>query len=371
MKLLKSTDWGMLVPALVISFFGLLTMMSIGGEASLAGKQLTWLTLGVVSFFAVSTLDLRFLRQTYVVVGVYALAVSLLAALFVVGSVYNGAQGWLNFGAFVVQPADPAKFALILMMAKYFSRRHVFIAHFRHIFVSGAYALIIVLLLFFQPDFGSAAIVLGLWAGMVLVTGIPFRYILFLALSGVVTFLLLWNFGFEEYQKARVMTFLNPLSDIQGRGYNAYQSTIAVGSAGWFGKGVGYGTQSRLQFLPQHETDFIFASYAEEWGVVGVLILFILFGILLYRLVENARQGATNFESLFILGVAYLIVVHATVHIGGNVGLLPVTGTTLPLMSYGGSHIVVTYTMLGIINAMRAYRRGVRSTADSEIVGVG
>lgn len=345
-------------------------MTSFSGETGFAERQVVWVLLGVVAFFIASSLDLRFLRRTWTVTAVYAVAILLLALLFVFGSVFGGAQGWFNFGAFALQPADPAKLALILVLAKYFSRRHVEIARMRHIVISGAYAFFVIALLFFQPDFGSAIIVAGLWFGMVLIAGIPFRYLAGLFGAGLVAGVLLWNFGFADYQKARIMTFLHPLADIQGSGYNAFQSTVAVGSGGVFGQGIGYGTQSRLQFLPQHETDFIYASFAEEWGLVGVIILLILFSVLVYRLVDNARRGETNFESLFVLGVAVLIMVHGTVHVGGNIGLLPVTGTTLPFMSYGGSHMLVGYTMLGMVNAMRRYERTVRSADDREVAGL-
>lgn len=369
MRILRTTDWVLLGAALLISAAGLISMNSFVGDSHFAGRQLIWVGLGVVVFFVVSALDLRFLRRTGVVTLIYVIAAAMLALLFAFGSVFGGAQGWFNFGAFALQPADPAKLALILVLAKYFSRRHVEIARFRHIALSGAYAFIIIALLFFQPDFGSAAIVAALWLGMVFIAGIPFRHVAGLLGIGLLAGALLWNVGFAEYQKARVLTFLHPLADIQGSGYNAFQSTIAVGSGGLFGKGVGYGTQSRLQFLPQHETDFIFASFAEEWGFFGVCILLILIGVVVFRLIENARHGETNFESLFGLGVAVLILVHTTVHIGTNVGLLPVTGTTLPFMSYGGSHILVGFALLGMVNAMRKYERKVRVDGAREVVG--
>ncbi len=346
-------------------------MESFSAASPFADRQLVWLGLGIAAFFIFSSLDLRVLRRTSVVTAIYGIALFLLALLFVVGSVLSGAAGWFNLGAFTIQPADPAKVALILVLAKYFSRRHVEIAHFRHVLVSGGYAFVVIALLFFQPDFGSAVIVAGLWLGMVLVAGIPLRYVAGLVALGSVAIIILWNFGFADYQKVRIITFLHPLADIRGSGYNAFQSTVAVGSGGLFGKGIGYGTQSRLQFLPQHETDFIFASFAEEWGFVGVLLLLGLFGTLVYRIVDAAKNGETNFESLFALGVAVLIIVHASVHIGTNIGLLPVTGTTLPFMSYGGSHIVTGYAMLGMVNAMRRYGRSVRGAADREVVGVG
>jgi len=166
-----------------------------------------------------------------------------------------------------------------------------------------------------------------------------------------------WFFLLEPYQKDRILVFLHPLADLSGAGYNAYQSTIAVGSGELFGKGVGYGTQSRLQFLPEYETDFIFAAFAEEWGFVGSALLLILFGLVIWRILRVALVGASNFEILFGIGVAILFVSQMVVNIGMNVGLLPVTGLPLPFMSYGGSHLLAEFVALGILAGMRRQAR--------------
>jgi rod shape determining protein RodA len=370
MRVLERTDWLMFGSAVFISLAGLSSMYGFGIGVSFAERQIIWLSLGIGVFFLFSFIDFRFLRRTGVVVAIYGIAVFLLALLFALGVALNGAQSWFDLGAFTIEPVDPAKLALIVVLAKYFSRRHIEIAQIRHLIVSGAYMFAIFALLFLQPDFGSAVIVGAVWMGMVLVAGIPLRHLAALLAIGALAFSALWFFAFEPYQKDRILTFIHPLSDISGAGYNAFQSTVAVGSGGLLGKGIGYGTQSRLQFLPEHETDFIFAAFAEEWGFVGTALLLILFGVLLYRLVENAREGATNFESLFILGVAILFSIHALIHIGMNIGLLPVTGITLPFMSYGGSHLLTGYALLGIVNAMRNYSRTVTDDESHEMVGV-
>ncbi len=356
--------------AFLISLAGLSSMYGFGAKDVYAPRQVLWLVIGLGIFFVASTIDFRFLRRTSVVVLIYALAFFFLALLFAIGSAFKGARSWFNVGAFAIEPVDPAKFALIVVLAKYFSRRHIEIARMRHIVVSGAYAFFIFALLFLQPDLGGSVIIAALWIAMVLIAGIPFRRLAFLIGAGSVAILLIWIFALHPYQKARIATFLHPLADISGAGYNAFQSTVAVGSGGILGKGIGYGTQSRLQFLPEHQTDFIFAAFAEEWGLIGTLILLGLFGLLLYRLVDSARQGATNFETLFTLGVASLFMIHAVIHIGMNVGLLPVTGVPLPFMSYGGSHIITSYALLGIVNAMRHYGRSVHEDEYHEMVGI-
>jgi rod shape determining protein RodA len=192
---------------------------------------------------------------------------------------------------------------------------------------------------------------------MVLVSGISKKHLFAVFLIGVITFGGLWFYVFKDYQKLRVMSFIHPLTDIRGSGYNAYQSTIAVGSGGLFGKGIGYGTQSRLKFLPEFQTDFIFAAFAEEWGFFGVLLLLVFFGIIIWQILRGSFYGSTNFEILYGLGLAILFLSHFTINIGMNIGLLPVTGITLPFMSYGGSHLVTEFAGLGILIGMRRYSR--------------
>ena len=180
-----------------------------------------------------------------------------------------------------------------------------------------------------------------------------------------------WAFGFQAAPEGTAScTFIDPAANIQGAGYNAYQSTVAVGSGGLWGKGVGYGTQSRLKFLPEYQTDFIFAAFAEEWGFAGIVILFALYGIIIWRIVVNASRGATNFEILFGAGVAVFFIVHIVINVGMNIHLLPVTGTPLPFMSYGGTHLLSEFLLLGILMAMRRYARPAHKDATrNEFIG--
>jgi len=364
-------DWFLFSAAFLLSLAGLVTMNSFVGERYFFDRQIIWLALSLLVFFIASTIDWRFLRRTGVIVSLFVFFCGLLVLLFGVGSVVKGAQSWFDFGGFSFQPSDPVKLVLILMLSKYFTRRHVEIAHIRHLLVSGMYALILVSLVIVQPDFGSAIILFAIWFGMVLVSGISKKHLTAVVLLGIVVFASLWFFVFAPYQKQRIITFIHPLADIRGSGYNAYQSTIAVGSGHLFGKGIGYGTQSKLQFLPEYETDFIFAAFAEEWGFVGVLLLLFLYGVVIWRIVLNAMRGAGNFESFFGLGLAILLMVHIIIHLGMNIGLLPVTGTTLPFMSYGGSHLLTEYLGLGILMGMRRYSRATHAEdIQNEMSGV-
>ena len=366
-----SIDWVLLSTSFAIVFFGLITMNAFMGENLFFEKQLISFMVAIVVFFLSTRIDTDILKRTNVLVTLFIIMSTLLIVLFGLGHVAKGAQSWFKVGLFAFQPADAMKLLLILILAKYFSRRHVEIAHYRHIVVSGVYAFIPFILVLLQPDFGSAMIIFFIWFGMILVSGVSKKHLALVFLVGAVAFGGLWVEVLKPYQKARVLTFLNPLSDIRGAGYNAYQSTIAVGSGQIIGKGVGYGTQSRLRFLPEYQTDFIFAAFAEEWGFVGVVILFILFAIIIWRILTIALLGATNFEMLYGAGVAIFILSHFIVNIGMTIGLLPVTGVTVPFMSFGGSHLLIEFTALGLLVSMKKSARTIhRSVLSHEFLGV-
>ncbi|MCR4323245.1 MAG: rod shape-determining protein RodA [Candidatus Azambacteria bacterium] len=364
-------DWILFFSVLPLVAVGLVTMNSFVGENYFFSKQIVWAGISIAAFFGLSFMDFRFLKRTDVLMTLFLSAMGVLVFLLVFVSSIKGAQSWLSVGGFTFQPSDPIKLIVILILAKYFSRRHIEIANVRHILVSGFYAFVPFVLVFLQPDFGSAIIIASIWLGMIMVSGISKKHLLIVLLTGVVVFSLLWSYGFTPHQKQRIVTFLNPLTDIQGAGYNAYQSTIAVGSGELLGKGIGYGTQSRLEFLPEYQTDFIFASFAEEWGFFGIVLVFILFGIMLWRILVNALRGATNFEMLYGVGLAIFFMSQGAIHIGMNIGLLPVTGLPIPFMSYGGSHLLTEFVGLGILMGMRSYARAThRDNMGKEFIGI-
>jgi rod shape determining protein RodA len=371
MRKIFDIDWILLVSALFLSVAGLITMGSFGYSEGYFLKQIIWIIISVAIFFGLSLFDYRFLKRTGVVVGVFSVSVLVLLALFVLGHVSKGAQSWFMVGGVSFQPADAIKLVIIILLSKYFSKRHIEIANVRHIFLSGAYVFLIFALVFFQPDFGSALIIFLIWFGMILVSGISKKHLLAVFVVGSIAFAVLWGSLLQDYQKQRVLNFIHPLADIRGAGYSAYQSTIAVGSGQVLGKGIGYGTQSKLSFLPEYETDFIFAAYAEEWGFIGVLILFILFGILLWRIILTAYYGASNFEILFGCGIAIMLFSHFLVNVGMNIGIMPVTGITFPFMSYGGTNLLTCFTGLGILMGMRRYGRSAhKDLMKNEFLGI-
>ena len=374
-KVSKGIDWLMVASIVLIALAGLVTMKSFApaeNNGDFFGKQVIWLLVAFAVFFSFSFIDFRFLRRTGVLVGLFLFFCGLLFLLFFIGKISHGAESWFSLASVSFQPVDLMKLTLVLVLSKYFSRRHVEIKYVKHIFISALYAFIPFVFVLLQPDFGSALIILLIWLGMVLVSGISKMHLLFVLGSGVLAFFILWTFAFAPYQKSRIVNFLNPLADIHGSGYDAYQSTIAVGSGELFGKGVGFGTQSRLQFLPEHETDFIFAAFTEEWGFVGAVIVLILYGVVVYRILFLSSLGASNFEMLFGMGIAIFFMSHILINVGMNLGLLPVTGIPLPFMSYGGSHLLAEFSGLGILASMRRYssRPAHRDDMKNEFLGI-
>lgn len=370
-KVALRIDWILFCATLPLLGAGLVTMNSFTGDSQFFIRQIIWIAVAIAVFFGLSAIDYRFLRKTWVSVLLFIISCALLVGLFVVGKISHGAASWFNLGFFSFQPADIIKLVIIIVLAKYFSRRHIEIANVRHIFVSGFYAAVIFFLVLIQPDFGSAVIIFFIWLGMVLVSGISKKHLLGMFFLGLIVFGCLWAFVFRDYQKNRIKSFIYPLTDIHGTGYNAYQSSIAVGSGQLWGKGVGYGTQSRLKFLPEYQSDFIFSAFAEEWGFAGVLILFLLYGIVVWRIILIALRGNTNLEMLFGAGMAIFLIVHFFINVGMNMQLLPVTGQTLPFLSYGGSHLVTEFAGLGILMGMRRNARVVhKDSTKDEFIGV-
>ncbi len=356
-RFLKTIDSAFVLAMVCIMMAGLFTMSSFQGDDSYFWKQGAWIIFSLSVFFGASLFEYRFLKQTRVVMILYVLLLILLLLLFILGHVSKGAESWFHVGGIAFQPIDLMKIGLVIVLAKYFSRRHIEIANIRHIIVSFIYMLIPAILVVLQPDFGSAMVLFSIWLGLVFVSGISIKHLLFVIGFGVLVFSLAWNIAFKPYQKARIINFVNPLTDVRGSGYNAYQSTIAVGSGGVLGKGIGYGTQSRLNFLPEYKTDFIFAAFAEEWGFVGAILLLLFFFIIFFKLTIYAYVADSTFEALFTYGVLIWVMTHVTINIGMNIGVMPVTGIPLPLMSYGGSHLLAECLALGMCSGMRRYSR--------------
>ncbi|MEI6352468.1 MAG: FtsW/RodA/SpoVE family cell cycle protein [Candidatus Nomurabacteria bacterium] len=367
----KKIDWTIFASILTLMIFGLVTMSNFSDGNSVFWKQIIIIIIASTLFVSLSFFDYRFLKSSYLIVFLYMILVAFLFFLFVFGHIAKGGARWFNLGSFFFGPSEPMKLILIILLAKFFSKRHVAIANIKNILISLVYLSIPALLVMLQPDLSTAIILCSIWLGMVLVSGLSKKHLSIFLLIGITFALVAWNFYLHDYQKNRILTFVNPGYDLHGTGWNAYQSIVAAGSGGVLGKGVGYGSQSRLGFLPEHETDFIFASFLEEWGMIGGIIVFILFGIIIFNLYQKSTKANSNFETLFIVGVSIWFIVQLSMNMGMNIGLVPVTGVPLPFMSHGGSHLIVECVALAMCVGMSRYGRAAHpSKFKNEFLGL-
>lgn len=347
MKLEK--NYSILVFPILLSIFGLSTVFSLGTENSVFVKQTILFVLGISAAILISFFDLRFLRQGHFVFIFYCISLLLLTLLVILGHTINGSQSWFRIFGISIQPVEFAKLTLICLLARFFYKRHADVSYLPTLIFSSLYCLIIFILTILQPDLGSGLVVLGIWGAIVFVSGIPKKYVLGIVVLFAIISFISWNVFLQPYQKSRIFNFIDPTRDIRGSGYNVYQSMIAVGSGGLYGKGINFGTQSKLAYLPEYETDFIFAAFAEEWGYVGVLLCLTTFLILILKILFMSMRMESNFEVLVLVGISAYFIIHFCVNVGMNIGLLPVTGIPLPFMSSGGSHILVEWIMIGMI----------------------
>ena len=353
---LRKLDWSLIVIVLLLSGVGLFTIYGIGSPESLVffKKQFFFLGLGLLLMFSLSFFDYRvFKNYSSVLLVLYLFS---LFSLFLVLSSQEirGATSWFRLGSLNFEPIELIKIVIILLLAKYFSFRHIEMYRIRHLIVSGIYIGLPASIIILQPDFGSILVLFSIWLGLVMVAGIKLRHLFILSLIMVLLFAGGWSVFLKDYQKQRILTFLNPQEDPLGQGYHISQSLIAIGSGGWFGQGLGASSQVGLKFLPEQHTDFIFATLAEQRGLVGVLFLLALFALLFWRLIKIALLSLNNFSRLFAAGLTIMIFSQLIINIGMNMALLPITGLTLPLISYGGSSLISIFLGLGILQSIKA-----------------
>lgn len=351
---LKKIDWALTALVIVLVLFGAFSIYSTGGDDIFNfKKQMLWLIIGVVVMFFVSMFDYRNLKNhTGPVLILYGVSVFLVFGVLIFGVSVRGSESWYRLGPLTLEPVEFVKIALIVLLAKYFSMRHIEMYSFRHVATSGAYVFVPAFFVFLQPDIGSVVTLMALWLGIMLVAGIKIRHLAVLAITGIVLFLLMWSFVFHDYQRSRLVSFINPDFDPRGGGYNVAQSIIAVGSSGFLGGGIGAGTQSQLGFLPEAHTDFIYSAITEETGLLGALLLFVSFAFLFGRIGQIAKNAKNNFARFVVSGFSILLFSQIIINIGVALGLFPVTGIPLPFVSYGGSSLISLFLMLGIVQSV-------------------
>ncbi len=359
-KTFRGYDVILLFTAIVLSCIGLAAIYSVdlsrGEGLSFFSRQVLALGIGLVGLVLLSRLHITFYEAHSRVIYITAFVLLVLVLFF--GTTIRGTTGWFRFFGFSFQPAEFAKIALVIFLAWRIDRQARRFQTWQFLLVMTILTGLLAGLIMLQPDLGSSMILVGVWFGMMLLAGIPKRYTFGLVFVGVSVIVISWFFLFQDYQKNRILTFINPERDPLGSGYNVTQSIIAIGAGGIFGRGLGFGSQSQLHFLPEAQTDFIFAVIGEELGFVGTSLLLILYAVLIFRLAVIAHQARGEFASYIALGIALIFLLQVTINVGAAIGLLPVTGVTLPLVSYGGSSLIINLLLIGVAeSAARASRR--------------
>jgi len=352
---IKNFDWILFAAVMLLICFGLVELYSIAlgqGAADLLNfkKQIFFCCIGFVLLFLFASLDYHTLRgfSNYF----YLLGVLLLSGVLLFGETVHGTRGWFSLGGLSLQPVEFVKIFVIIFLARYFSDVSLKANPLKHFIVTGGGVAVFVVLVLAQPDFGSALIIFLLWLAVISLAGYKRRYFIAMFMALIIVFGLAWNFYFEAYQKQRIITFFNPAFDPLDQGYNIAQAIIAIGSGGLYGRGIGFGSQSQLKFLPESQTDFIFAVVSEELGFLGVSIALLFFLIFFYRCLLNIRKINDDFGIFFVLGAASLIFIEMFINIGMNIGILPVVGIALPFLSYGGSAMITNLILVGVVESI-------------------
>lgn len=356
-KILK-LDWTILFSVTFLLAIGLLVLYGVSlGENNIGlgnfKKQLISAFIGIILMFSIAFFDYRSLN--FFSTKLYFVMLFVLFLVLFFGTKIRGTTGWIGLGAFNIQPVEIAKLVMVIFLASFFSKKKSQMSIVVRIITSVVLVFIPIFLIIKQPDFGSAMIIIFSWSAMLSISGISRKNLIALLLIGFVVSYSGW-FVLRPYQKERLVSFVNPYNDPRGSGYNVIQSMVAVGSGGIFGKGLGHGSQSQLNFLPEKHTDFIFAVVAEELGFLGAFTVLLFLGLLFYRMKEIARVASDNFGYLLAVGIMVMFFSQSLVNIGMNIGIMPVAGVPLPILSYGGSSLVAVLASIGVVQSVYVHR---------------
>ena len=351
-SILGRFDWVLLGAAALLGVMGMVTLTSI--DAGIAVRQAVFWGIALVIILAGGFVSWEWLfTQRWFRHGLYWLSTALLVGPFFLSSAVRGTRSWIVVGGQQFEPSELAKIGLIVILASFFSRRYVAAWSGKNIAASLFYALVPTLIVALQPDMGSALVLAGIWFGFIMVVGVNKKRLLAGVLVCLVLLLALWFFVFKDYQKERILGFLFPERDPLGVNYNVIQSKIAIGSAGFLGKGFDKGTQIQLGFLPEAHTDFIFAAFVEEWGLLGGTVLILTYILLLIRIAIVGIRAQRNDLKFACLGSGLFFLIHFFINIGSAIGIVPVIGISLPLVSYGGSNLLTSAVLISMIERIR------------------
>ncbi len=348
---LRRLDWILVGSLLGIIAIGLVTISSSSHQLFI--KQITWVSLGLLFFIGASLIDWQVIvTRRIFLFALYGGIILLLLLTYFFAPNIRGSRGWLEIFGFRLQGSEFARIILILLYAAFFARRHISIGRPLTILFSFVYLIPIIGIIILQQDLGSAIVLFGLWIAFLLVSGIPLRSLGIIFLLILILSSLAWGYGLKSYQKERIVGFLYPETRTLGINFSVTQSKIAIGSAGFWGKGYGQGSETHLGFLPDALTDFILAAYIEEWGFFGAFVLLALFSLLFSRILLMGLSAGDNVSRFIALGTAAALLLNAGVNAGSTLGLMPVIGTPFPLLSYGGSSLLTFLILLGIVSSI-------------------
>lgn len=357
---LKYLDRTLAVTCFLLLLIGLslIYSTSLNSSKGIFVHQIIYSLLAVVLFIFFAFFDYRTLTKQSRFY--YVAFVISLVALLGVGKVVQGSGRWFNLGFINLQPAEFMKLVMVLVLARFFALRRGEINSFKNVILSLVYVLIPMALIAKQPDLGSAIVLFAIWIGMLFFSTVNKKVFVYLLIGFALFSGFAWKFLLHDYQKNRIEIFINPERDPQGKGYNVRQATIAIGSGGLFGRGLGKGLQSQLRFLPERQTDFIFASAAEELGFLGSMVIIVLYFILLSRLLMIYKICRDDLSRFLIVGIFFMLLSQIVINAGMNMGIMPVTGIPLPMLSYGGSSLLTIAVSIGIAEAVAINARGLR-----------
>lgn len=361
--------WGSALLLTVIS----LVLLGTGSDSANLGyvlRQGVAAALGIIIMFIIARTHYTFARSLSSTLFVVLLV---LLAIVLQGKIIRGAASWLVFGGFHLQPGELAKAILVVVIAKILGESKQGVASTAVLLRTMLYAGIPIIMVVLQPDFGTGMLLVFIWFGMIAVAGLSRKHFFSLALIAIIVATSGWFFFLKPYQKDRVLVFINPGADPLGRGYTVLQSVTAFGSGGVWGRGLGYGPQSRLNFLPENRTDFIFARIGEELGLVGVAGVLLLYAIILWRMLYAASKTTDSFGRAIAVGAFVVLLSGVVVNAGMNIGILPVTGVPLPFISYGGSSLLTMFIVVGLVESVIIHGEAweVGDTSDVMILSLG
>lgn len=349
----RQHDWILTIVVFVLITIGLTTIYSVdlSKNEDFLSTQITSVIIGAILLFV----------GGYVHVNVYSsgarlaylMAVLLLFGVLVFGVNISGTRGWFRLAGFSFQPAEFAKVALVLMLGLWASRQSRRFDRLEYVVISGFLTFLLVGLIMLQPDLGSSLILIGTWFGVLALTKTKKRYLVGIVVIGIVSAVGAWHFLFADYQKNRFRAFVDPQFELSDAGYHVNQSIIAVGAGKLFGSGLGSGTQSQLRFLLEAQTDFIFAVIGEELGFAGAFLVLFLYGVIFWRLILIANSAKDDFGAYTALGICLVLFIQLCINVGGTIRLLPLTGVTLPFLSYGGSSLIMNLFLIGVAQSIK------------------